>query len=425
MSTCILSATVCLAALTAGLAYAQAESDASSIASFEWAPTTFPSVLPPLIETPSATVTAEEVTEGLTSPWGMAFLPDGRTLITERAGALRIVSADGTLRNEPVAGLPEISFRGGIWQGGLLDVTLHPGFVSNRLVYLSYVVEEDGLEFTRVSRFRFEGDALIDMEVVLAGDASHATQSKHFGSRLEFAPDGTLFISIGERGEGYRAQSYNDIQGAILRVNDDGSIPDDNPFVTETPQQLAPFVDVSQVRTEIFTIGNRNPQGLCIEPATGALWGTEHGPSGNDRPGGGDEINLYEAGMNYGWPIVSHTEHLDHPTIRPPLVQYTPANAPTGCSFYTGDAVPEWEGDLFFTTLRSGPTSDAPAIVRLDIEDGAVVGHENFLAGEYGRLRDIEMGRDGHLYFLTSDTDAYGPGRNGGDRLMRLVLQHP
>lgn len=416
---------IAAALVVAGPASAQDMPDALSASAYDWPATTFPSVLPPVTRAPSAAFVVEEVTEGLTSPWGMAFLPDGRILVTERAGALRIVEADGTLRPEPVAGLPEISFRGGIWQGGLLDVTLDPAFAENRLVYLAYVVEEDGLEFTRVSRFRLEDDALTDMEVVLAGDASHAQQSKHFGARLEFAPDGTLFVSLGERGEGYRAQSYADIQGAILRVNADGSVPEDNPFAEETPPQLAPFVDVSQVRPEIFTIGNRNPQGLCVEPTTGALWGTEHGPSGNDRPGGGDEINLYEAGMNYGWPIVSHDEHLDHPSIRPPLAQYTPASAPTGCTFYTGDAFPEWQGDLFFATLRGGPTGDGPAIVRLDVEDGEIVAHEDLAKGAYGRLRDIEQGPDGALYFLTSDTDAYGPGRDGGDRLMRIVPERP
>lgn len=346
----------------------------------------------------SADFTVETICEGLRSPWGLAFLPDGRILITERPGRLRIVE-NGELRSEPVPGVPDVVYEG---QGGLLDIELHPDFDSNRLLYLSYTVPDgDGSLMTRISRHRLDGGGLVDETVVFPGfPGSH--KAKHFGCRIRFLPDGTMLFTLGERGEGQRAQDLQDLNGKTLRLNDDGSIPDDNPFV-----------DRDDARGEIYTYGNRNCQGMAIEPETGRVYQAEHGPSWNDAPGGGDEVNLILPGRNYGWPEIHHEQTREG--MVPPMLEYTPAIAPAGACFYTGDIIPEWTGDFFFTNLRG------QRLIRVELDDGAPVAEEHLLVDRFGRLRDVETGPDGHLYVLTSQTDAYGPGRRNGDRLLRIV----
>jgi glucose/arabinose dehydrogenase len=352
----------------------------------------------PVRVTDSAAHSVETICEGLRSPWGLAFLPDGRILVTERPGQLRIVEK-GELRSDPVLGAPDVVYEG---QGGLLDIELHPDFEANGLLYLAYTVPDgDGSLMTRISRFHFEGDALTDKTIVFPGfPGSH--KAKHFGSRIRFLPDGTMLFTLGERGEGRRAQDLQDLNGKTLRLNDDGSVPDDNPFVGR-----------DDARPEIYSYGNRNCQGMAIQPETGRVYQAEHGPSWNDAPGGGDEVNLILPGRNYGWPVVHHQETREG--MVPPMLEYTPAIAPAGACFYTGDAIPEWTGDFFFTNLRG------KRLIRIELEDGRPVAEEHLLVNRFGRLRDVATGPDGRLYVLTSDTDAYGPGRRGGDRLLRIV----
>ena len=342
----------------------------------------------------------ETVVEGLESPWAVAPLPDGRLLITERPGRLRVVTED-KLEAEPVPGVPEVSYRGKAGQGGLLDIALHPDFVENARLYLAYTASTEKGEMTQVASFRFTPEGLTDAKVVFGG-VPGGKKSKHFGCRLAFGRDGKLYITLGERGEPKRAQDLTDLNGKTLRLNDDGTVPDDNPFVGR-----------KDARPEIFSCGHRNAQGLAVQPETGLLWQTEHGPSWRDAPGGGDEINIVEAGRNYGWPVIHHRQTRED--MVSPLVEYTPAIAPAGCTFASGKAFRDWQGDFFFTTLMGR------SLVRLSVSGRHVYKEEVLIQDDFGRLRDVAEDPDGFLYVITSDTDAYGPGRQGGDRLLRIV----
>jgi glucose/arabinose dehydrogenase len=340
----------------------------------------------------------EEIVDGLESPWSMAFIPDGRIFVVERPGRIRIVE-DGAMRPEPLAGVPEVFYAG---QGGLLDIELHPDFAENRLLYLAYSVASDEGQATRVTRYTLEGDALMNEEIVFPGFFVDDDRHKHFGSRIVFGADGMLYVTLGERGQKERAQDLDALLGKTLRLTDAGGIPPNNPFV-----------DTSGARPEIFTYGNRNSQGLAVQPGTGLLVATEHGPSWTDAPGGGDEVNIYEAGNNYGWPVIHHRETREGMVA--PLLEYTPAIAPAGACFYTGDVFPEWRGSFFFVNLVG------EKVVRVAFDGPTVLGQEFLLEGTFGRLRDVEEGPRGHLYVLTSNTDAYGPGDPQGDKLLRLV----
>jgi glucose/arabinose dehydrogenase len=356
-----------------------------------------------LAEPPAPVVTSttdfrvETVAAGFESPWAIAFADKGRILVTERPGRLRVVRGEKLLP-AAVSGVPQVFYRG---QGGLLDLVLHPDYARNRLLYLAYSVEEEGAQMTRVARFRDDGDALTAMEVIFSGFPVDG-KTKHFGCRLAFGGDGKLYLTLGERGEGSRAQDLGDLNGKTLRLNPDGSIPADNPFV-----------DVPDARPEIFSYGHRNAQGMAVQPGSGLIFQTEHGPTWNDAPGGGDEVNIVERGKNYGWPVIHHRE--DRTGLVPPLLEYTPAIAPSGAMFYTGDAFPAWRGSFFFATLVGRK------LIRVELDGRRPVRQEFLLEKEYGRLRDVAQGPDGLIYVLTSDTDAYGPGREGGDRLLRLV----
>lgn len=337
---------------------------------------------------PSA-VLAVPVVEGLQNPWGLAFLPNGDALITERPGRLRLIRA-GALVPQPVDGVPAVDARG---QGGLLDVALHPDFASNRLVYLSFSQPlSGGANTTRVVRGRLSDDGLRLQSVETVFQASPAVVSTaHFGSRLAFAPDGSLFVTVGERNQRQRAQDRTDHNGSVIRLTDSGQVPADNPFVGQ-----------AGIKPEIFSWGHRNPQGLAVNPWTGAVWANEHGPRG------GDEVNILKPGANYGWPIVTYGQEYAGGAIgegtskagmEPPIHVWVPSIASAGMAFYTGTAYPGWQGSLFVGAL-AGET-----LVRLSLDGNRVTGEERLLNGQVGRIRDVRQGPDGKLYLLTDERD--------------------
>lgn len=341
-----------------------------------------------VFETEQATIRAEAIAGPLEHPWGMAFLPGGSALVTERPGRLRLLSPDGTL-SEPLAGVPRVDPSG---QGGLLDVALHPDFDDNRLVYLSFAEPgPEGTNSTAVSRGRLNADAtaLEDVEVIFSQQPK-LRGNKHYGSRLVFDEDGYLFVTLGERSERrYRgqAQDLDSHLGKVVRIFPDGGVPDDNPFVGQ-----------ANALPEIWSLGHRNIQAAAINPATGALWEIEHGPLG------GDELNIAEPGENYGWPEVSFgvnyngspvgTGKATAPGFADPIYQWTPVIAPSGMLFYAGEAFPAWQGDLFVGGLRSR------ALVRLELNGDTVVDEERLLEEAGHRIRDVETGPDGALYLL-------------------------
>jgi glucose/arabinose dehydrogenase len=340
---------------------------------------------------PAQTITSEEHTfrvvrlvEGLEHPWGMAFLPDGRMLVTERPGRLRVVDKSGRLEPRPIAGLPPIVAQG---QGGLLDVALHPRFTNNNLVYLAFVARGEGGIGTEVARGRLAGDHLENVQVIFRMQPKSGT-GRHFGSRLVFDREGYLFITLGDRGEQERAQRPDDHAGSVIRLHDDGRVPSGNPFVGKTGW-----------KPEKFTLGNRNMQGAALHPQTGALWTHEHGPQG------GDEVNVIRAGANYGWPVITYGvnygigtkigEGTQKAGMTQPVHYWVPSIAPSGMAFYAGDQFPRWRGDLFVGALRD------EMLVRLKLDGEKVVKEERLLKRALGRVRDVRSGPDGLLYLLT------------------------
>ncbi|MDQ3350321.1 MAG: PQQ-dependent sugar dehydrogenase, partial [Acidobacteriota bacterium] len=332
------------------------------------------------------------VAEGLDKPWGLTFLPGGKMLVTEKAGRLRVVAADGTL-SEPVAGLPPVDARG---QGGLLDVSLDPAFESNRLIYWSYAEPREGeVNNTAVARGRFVDDAAPRVEnvEVIFHQAPSMNSRLHFGSRLVWGRDGTLFITLGDRSilEGrVQSQRMDGMIGKIVRINSDGSIPKDNPFVGK-----------EGVPGEIWSIGHRNVQAATLHPATGELWETEHGPRG------GDEINIARKGKDYGWPTIAYGIEYKGEVIagditakagmEQPLYYWDPVIGPSGMVFYTGSLFPAWKNSLFIGGMAS------TNLVRLTVEGERVVGEERLLRDlqPRERIRDVRQGPDGALYLLT------------------------
>jgi glucose/arabinose dehydrogenase len=330
---------------------------------------------------------------GLSHPWGLAFLPDGRLLVTERPGRLRLV-VDGRLLPTPVQGLPEIRQHG---QGGLLDVALHPRFADNGLVYLSYAGRDREGVGTEVLRGRLVGDRLAEVRVIFRMRPKLDT-GFHFGSRLVFDRDGLLYVTLGDRGYPERAQRLDDHVGTVVRITDDGRVPADNPFV-----------DRRGALPEIYSYGHRNIQGAALHPVSGRLWVVEHGPQG------GDEVNVLRPGVNYGWPVITYGveygsgERIGEGTHKPgmaqPLWYWVPTSiAPSGAVFYRGDRFPRWRGDLFVGALRER------MLVRLKIDGERVVAEERLLQG-LGRIRDVRVGPDGLVYLLTDEADG---------RLLRL-----
>ncbi len=343
--------------------------------------------LPQVVKTREHDLRIVPVVSGLDHPWSLAFLPDGRMLVTERPGRLRIVR-EGRLEPEPVSGLPPIEERG---QGGLLDVALHPRFAENGLVYLSYAGPGPGGVGTEVARGKLVGRRLENVEILFRMEPKSGAR-QHFGSRLVFDRQGYLYITLGDRGEMERAQRPGDHAGSVIRLHDDGRVPADNPFVGQKGW-----------KPEKYTLGHRNMQGAALHPRTGELWTHEHGPQG------GDEINVIRAGVNYGWPVITYGvnyvtgtkigEGNRKPGMAQPVHYWTPSIAPSGMAFYTGDAFPRWRGDLFVGALRD------EMVVRLRLDGERVVVEERFLKGVLGRIRDVRQGPDGFLYLLTDEDD--------------------
>ena len=327
-----------------------------------------------------------EVAGGFDSPWGLAFLPEGDILVTEKPGRLRLIR-DGKLRPEPIEGLPEIEEVG---QGGLLDVALHPNFAENRILYISYAGKQGGHYGTEVARLRFAEDRLEGLDVLLVLQPKSGG-GRHFGSRLVFDSQGLLYVTSGDRGDPDKSQDRGNMYGSVLRVRDDGEVPADNPFA-----------GLADVRPEIFSYGHRNPQGMARRPGTDQIWAVEHGPRG------GDELNLIRAGVNYGWPVITYGrsyagfsigEGTEKEGMAQPAKYWVPSISPSGLTFYDGAAFPQWQGNLFLGALSG------EILVRLELEGDRVV-HEERLLDDFGaRIRDVRQGPDGFLYILTDSGD--------------------
>lgn len=323
------------------------------------------------------------VAQGLVNPWGLALLPDGRFLVTERPGRMRIVAKDGTL-SEPLGGIPELFARG---QGGLLDVTLSPKFAEDRLVYFSFSEPGDGGAGTAVARGKLGDKALENVQVIWR-QTPKVNSPNHWGSRIVFRPDGTLYITLGDRFN--QRPLVNDMSttiGKVVRINADGSIPQDNPFVGK-----------AGVKGEIWSVGHRSVQAATLDPKTNQLWTVEHGARG------GDELNHPEAGKNYGWPIITYGvdysgvkigEGTEKEGLEQPVYYWDPVIAPSGALFYTGDAFPDWKGDFFVGSMQPG------GLVRLKVENGKVTKETRYIGNPKQRVRDIQQGPDGLLYIIT------------------------
>jgi glucose/arabinose dehydrogenase len=335
-----------------------------------------------------------EVAGGLANPWSLAFLPGGDMLVTERPGRLRLIRG-GKLEREPVAGAPKVAAQS---QGGLLDVVPHPDFARNRLIYLSYAGPGEGGAGTEVMRAKLDGASLEEGKVIFRVDPKTGG-GNHYGSRLLFAPDGTIYISTGDRFT-FRDQAQNlgNHLGKIIRLKDDGTVPDDNPFKGK-----------ADAKPEIFSYGHRNTQGLALRPGTSQIWQHEHGPRG------GDEVNLLKAGANYGWPKITYgvdysgaiiSDKKEAPGMEQPVVYWVPSIAPSGMAFYDGDKFPAWKGDLFVGAL--GLTH----LRRLHLQGDRVTEQEVLLEDLGERIRDVRNGPDGFLYIVTDSP------RNG--RVLRL-----
>ena len=332
------------------------------------------------------------VTNGLSHPWAMAFLPDGGMLVTERPGRLRFVR-DGVLDPHAVSGVPQVRTDG---NGGLMDVALHPQFADNRLVYLTYTKPVgNGMGAPALARGRLEAGVLTDIRDLLVTDAFEGNSG--LNGRVAFGRDGKVYMSTGGN-VGNVAQDPTSLRGKILRLNDDGSVPRDNPFVGH-----------ADYRPEIYTLGHRNTLGLIVQPDTGVLWNHENGPNG------GDEINILLPGRNYGWPVVSFgrdysgeriTEHPTREGMESPLVVWLPAIAVAGMAVYTGDEFPAWKGNVFVGSLRQGGIPGTGHLQRIVFnEKTEELRRESILTELKQRIREVREGPDGLLYLLTDEDD--------------------
>jgi glucose/arabinose dehydrogenase len=330
------------------------------------------------------------VAEGLQHPWGLAWLPSGEILITEREGSLRKLSRDFSRLSPPIAGLPNTLVVEG--QGGLLDIAVHPEFTKNGWIYLSYTEGPRAAgSGTALMRARLKEDRLIDSERLFSMQPK-SRGGRHFGGRIVFDRQGMLYLTLGDRGEEERAQRPNDHAGSVIRLHDDGRIPADNPF-RGRPGLMA----------EAFSRGNRNIQGAAIHPVTGELWAHEHGPQG------GDEVNIIRSGRNYGWPTITYGanyvtgtrigEGTQKAGMEQPLHVWTPSIAPSGMAFYFGKVFPQWNGSLFVGALRG------QSLVRLVLDGERIVAEERLLVNQIGRIRDVRIGPDGLIYLLTDAPD--------------------
>ena len=342
-----------------------------------------------IYESEKARFRVVSLVSGLVHPWSLAFLPDGDLLITERPGRLRVVRL-GHLLEVPIAGVPVVAAVG---QGGLLDVVLHPDFATNRLLCLSYNRPDSDSNSTAIICAELVGDRLINSQVIFVAEPK-LRGGKHFGCRLVFDVNGNLYATLGDRGVRAQAQDLSRHPGSVIRIDLSGAALADNPFVHQDNAQ-----------PEIFTYGNRNPQGLAWQPKTGVLWMHEHGPRG------GDELNQVIAGTNYGWPVISYgKEYWSQNAVgegthkigmAQPAHHWVPSIAPSGMAFYSGNRFPRWQGNLFIGSLKFGE------LVRLEFDASRVVHEERLLNGEFGRIRDVRLGPDGLLYLLTDSRNGH------------------
>lgn len=338
--------------------------------------------------TQAVTVEAETLARGLSNPWGLDFLPDGSALVTERSGQLRLF-ANGTL-SAPIPGVPEVAVVG---QGGLLDVAVSPDFAETGVIFLSFSEPGQGGAGTAIARARLVrngGATRLENVTTIFSMNRKSAAGQHFGSRIVLHPDGTLFFTIGDRGEGDRAQDPADHAGSVLRINRDGTVPEDNPFA-----------DSKDTAPEIWSMGHRNPQGAVFDPVTRSVWTVEHGARG------GDEVNRPEAGRNYGWPVISYGVNYsgtkigvgsEAPGYEQPEYYWDPSIAPSGTAVYQGEMFPEWQGDFLVAALKYH------LVARLDRdENGGITGEERLFKGAFGRIRDVNVAPDGSLWLLTDE----------------------
>ena len=323
---------------------------------------------------------------GLENPWSVAFLPDGRFLITERAGRLRLVSSDFKLDPKPIDGLPEVVSHG---QGGLFDVVLHPQYAQNGWIYWAYNARGPGGWGTALARGKLQGQQMTDVQVLFSMQPK-TRSGFHFGGRIVFDQAGFVYLTLGDRGDKDRAQKLDDHAGSVIRLHDDGRVPANNPFVKR-----------AGALAEKWTLGNRNMQGAALHPQTGELWTHEHGPQG------GDELNVMRSGLNYGWPVITYGvnyglgtkigEGQEKPGMVQALKVWVPSIAPSGMAFVSGSQFPQWQGSLLIGALRG------QMLVRLTLDGEKVVSEERLFQGRPGRIRDVRMGPDGLVYLLTDD----------------------
>ena len=343
----------------------------------------------------------ETIAENLEIVWSIVFAPDGRMFFTERPGRVRVIE-NGKLREKPFFVIPDIELSG---ESGLMGMTLHPNFAENHLIYLAYAYQDAANEHNvRIVRYRETGETFVDPKTII--EAIPASKY-HAGTRLKFGPDGKLYITTGDATKQKRAQNLSLINGKTLRLNDDGTIPNDNPFVNQ-----------KDARPEIWTYGHRNAQGMDFQPETGLMFQTEHGPSIIDgvslfKRTGGDEVNIVERGKNYGWDKISH--NMTKKGMETPIIEFSPAIAPASGMFYRGNLFPEFKNNFLFGALKG------EMIVRLVLDGRKIVSRDNLLEKQYGRIREVSEAPDGSIYFSTSNRDGRGDAAANDDRILRIT----
>ena len=342
----------------------------------------------------------ENVATNLEVVWSIVFVPDGRIFFTERPGRVRVIE-NGKLRDEPFFVVSDVEPSG---ESGLMGMILHPNFSENRFLYLAYAYREKGDQRVRVARYRETGEGLTDAVTIIENIPA---ARYHSGTRLRFGPDGKLYITTGDATNQSEAQKLGTLAGKTLRLNDDGSVPADNPFINQ-----------KAARPEIWSYGHRNAQGMDFQPETGLMFQTEHGPSLIDgvslfKRSGGDEVNVVEKGKNYGWAKISHKMRREG--METPIVEYSPAIAPASGMFYRGNTFPEFKGNFFFGALKG------QAIIRLVLNGKQIVSQDKLMEKQMGRIRDVAEAPDGTIYFSTSNRDGRGDATSTDDRILRIV----